>query len=160
MRYDEYYSNIVKYLLDNTLICDTIGKRHAPSRAKFPRSFKLVTLDGDTIASSGAMTGGSRRRESGNLLAGERHIKECEENIARKKAAMEKLKKALEACDVELEQAQAAYEAFRVKVQEQTASFAALSQRAAPWRGCLPMPGTILPSIRRCLKNSPARRTI
>ena len=136
VRYDEYYSNIVKYLLDNTLICDTIASATRIAR-KFPRSFKLVTLDGDTIASSGAMTGGSRRRESGNLLAGERHIKECEENIARKKAAMEKLKKALEACDVELEQAQAAYEAFRVKVQEQTASFAALSQRAATLEGLL-----------------------
>ncbi len=136
VQYDPYYSNIVRYLLDNTLICDTIGNATRIAR-KYPRSFKLVTLDGDTIASSGAMTGGSRRRESGNLLAGERHIKECEEGIARKKAAMEKLKKALADCDAEVEEAQAAYEKFRLKVQEQAASFAALSQRAATLEGLL-----------------------
>ena len=136
VKYDAYYSNIVRYLLDNTLICDTIGNATRIAR-KFPRAFKIVTLDGDTIASSGAMTGGSRRRESGNLLAGERHIKECEENIERKKSAMEKLKKALEQCDVELEAAQAAYEQFRQKVQEEAASFAALSQRAVTLEGLL-----------------------
>ena len=130
VHFDGYYTNIVKYLLDNTLICDTIANATRIAR-KYPRSFKLVTLDGDTIASSGAMTGGSRRRESGNLLAGERHIKECEEGIARKQAALEKLKKALADCDAELEEAQAAYEAFRQKVQEQAAVFAALAQRAA-----------------------------
>ncbi len=134
VKYDPYYSNIVKYLLDNTLICDTIGNATRIAK-KYPRAFKLVTLDGDTIASSGAMTGGSRRRESGNLLAGERHIKECEEGIARKKNTLEKLKAALADCETELENAEAAYEKFRVKVQEETAAFAALSQREATLEG-------------------------
>ncbi len=136
VHYDTAYSNIVGYLLDNTLICDTIGNATRIAR-KFPRAFKIVTLDGDTIASSGAMTGGSRRKESGNLLAGERHIKECEEGIARKKATLEKLKKALADCEDELQAAQAAYEEFRKKVQEETASFAALSQRAVTLEGLL-----------------------
>ena len=136
VQYDPYYSNIVRYLLDNTLICDTIGNATRIAR-KYPRSFKLVTLDGDTIASSGAMTGGSRRRESGNLLAGERHIKECEEGIARKKATMEKLKKALADSEADLEEAHAAYEKFRADVQEQAAAFAALSQRAVTLEGLL-----------------------
>ncbi len=134
VKYDPYYSNIVKYLLDNTLICDTIGNATRIAK-KFPRAFKLVTLDGDTIASSGAMTGGSRRRESGNLLAGERHIKECEEGIARKKATLEKLKGALEECEKALAEAEAAYEKFRIRVQEETAAFAALSQRETTLEG-------------------------
>ncbi len=128
VQYDPYYANIVKYLLDNTLICDTIGNATRIAK-KYPRAFKLVTLDGDTIASSGAMTGGSRRRESGNLLAGERHIKECEEGIARKKATLTKLKAALEDCENELTAAEENFEKFRVRVQEETAAFAALSQR-------------------------------
>ena len=134
--YDRYYENIVGYLLDNTLICDTIANATRISR-KFPRAFKLVTLDGDTIASSGAMTGGSRRRESGNLLAGERRIKECEERIAAQKKRQEALKKELAACEERLSARQAAYEQFRLQVQEQTASFAALSQRAASLAGQL-----------------------
>lgn len=128
VKYDPYYENVIKNLLGNTLVCDTIASATAIAK-KFPRSFKIVTLDGDTIATSGAMTGGSRRKDGGNLLAGERHIKECEEEIARKKAVLEKLRAALENCDKEREEAQAQYEEFRVKVQEQTANFAALSQR-------------------------------
>ncbi len=134
--YDPYYSNIVRYLLDNTLICDTIGNATRIAR-KFPRSFKLVTLDGDTIASSGAMTGGSRRRESGNLLAGERHIKECEEGIARKKKAAEELEARIRENGGKLDAARAAYENFRQQVQETAASYAALSQRAATLEGLL-----------------------
>jgi chromosome segregation protein len=126
--YDGYYDNVIKNLLGNTLVCDTIASATQISK-KFPRAFKIVTLDGDTIATSGAMTGGSRRKESGNLLAGERHIKECEEGIARKQASLEKLKEALASCESELEEAQRAKEAFRVKVQEETANFAASAQR-------------------------------
>ena len=136
VQYDPYYANIVRYLLDNTLICDTIGNATRIAR-KYPRSFKLVTLDGDTIASSGAMTGGSRRRESGNLLAGERRIKECEEGIAAKKAALEKYRAQLEEANAQLAAERSAYEAFRQKVQEEAADFAALSQRAATLEGLL-----------------------
>ena len=136
VQYDPYYSNIVRYLLDNTLICDTIGNATRIAR-KFPRSFKLVTLDGDTIASSGAMTGGSRRRESGNLLAGERRIKECEEGIARKQESLKKLRAQLEEVNAQHGAQLAAYEAFRQKVQEEAANFAALSQRAAALEGLL-----------------------
>ena len=75
------------------------------------------------------MTGGSRKKDSGNLLAGERRIKECEEGIAKKRAAVEKIRAALEGCGKELELARAAYEKFRLEVQEQAASFAALSQQ-------------------------------
>ena len=134
--YDPYYENIVGYLLDNTLICDTIANATHISR-KFPRAFKIVTLDGDTIASSGAMTGGSRRRESGNLLAGERRIKECEEGIAARKKRMARLKQELEACEQALSEKQTACEQFRLKVQEEAASYAALSQRAATLEGLL-----------------------
>ncbi len=128
VKYNPYYANVIKNLLGNTLICDTIASATNIAR-KYPRAFRIVTLDGDNIATSGAMTGGSHRKESGNLLAGERNIKECEEGIARKKASLEKLKTALAACSKELEEARAAYEKFRVKVQEETANFAALSQK-------------------------------
>ena len=128
VKYDSYYENIIGNLLGNTLICDTIASATAISK-KYPRAFKIVTLDGDTIATSGAMTGGSRRKDSGNLLAGERHIKECEEGIARKTAAAEKLKAALEACEKELQEAREEEEKLRIRVQEEVAHFAAVSQK-------------------------------
>jgi len=126
--YDSYYDNVIKNLLGNTLICEDIVTATEIAK-KYPRAFKIVTLDGDTIATSGAMTGGSRKKDTGNLLAGERRIKECEEGIERRQATAEKLKAALEQCGQETEKARAAYEKFRVEVQEQAASFAALSQK-------------------------------
>ncbi len=128
VRYDAYYDNVIKNLLGNTLICDSIGNATSIAK-KYPRSFRIVTLDGDIIATSGAMTGGSKRRESGNLLAGERHIKECEEGIKRKEALAKKLAQAIEESERAREETEREYEQFRVKVQEETASFAALAQR-------------------------------
>ena len=128
VEYDSYYDNIIKNLLGNTLITDHIGSATEIAK-KYPRAFKIVTLDGDTIATSGAMTGGSRRKESGNLLAGERHIKECEEGIAHKEAAAEKLKVALAQCQSELASARTAQDQLRLRVQENAAAFAALSQK-------------------------------
>ncbi len=128
VRYDDYYDNIIRYLLGNTLICDTIANATRIAK-KYPRAFRIITLDGDTIATSGAMTGGSVKRDSGNLLASERQIKECEESIARKKGALVKLQAALRSCEEELEQARKDYEAFRQKVVEETANLAAIAQK-------------------------------
>ena len=136
VKYNSYYDNVIRNLLGNTLVCDTIANATNISR-KYQRAFRIVTLDGDTIATSGSMTGGSRRRDSGNLLANERQIKECEEGISRKTATLEKLKKALAGCVAELEEARAAYEAFRVKVQEETANFAALEQKELALAGLI-----------------------
>ena len=128
VRYNPYYANVIKHLLGNTLICDTIASATNISK-KYPRAFRIIALDGDVISTSGSMTGGSRRRDSSSLLAGERNIKECEDNIARKQAALVKLKQALASATGELEEARKAYETFRTKVQEETANFAALSQK-------------------------------
>ena len=128
VRYDGYYENVIGNLLGNTLVCDTIASATAIAK-KYPRAFKIVTLDGDTIATSGAMTGGSRRKESGNLLAGERHIKECEEGIARKQEELVSLQAERKEAEAALNEARARYEQFRLRVQEETAGFAALSQK-------------------------------
>ena len=136
VKFNSYYDNVIRNLLGNTLVCDTIANATNISR-KYQRAFRIVTLDGDTIATSGSMTGGSRRKDSGNLLANERQIKECEEGINRKKATLEKLKRALSGCVEELEEARAEYEAFRVKVQEETANFAVLGQKELSLAGLI-----------------------
>ncbi len=128
VKYDSYYDNVILNLLGNTLICDTIASATQISK-KYPRAFKIVTLDGDTIATSGAMTGGSLRRESGNLLAGERRIKECEEEIKKREGLLARYQRALAEEEKGLEEAKAEYEKFRTEVQEKAASFAALGQK-------------------------------
>ncbi len=85
VRFDKKYENVIHNLLGNTLIVDNI-QNATQIAARYPRAFKIVTLNGDVIAVSGSMTGGSRRENSGNLLANERRIKELEESLEVKKS--------------------------------------------------------------------------
>ena len=66
--YDKYYEPVIRYLLGNTLICDTLENATAIAR-KYRFAFKIVTLDGDVLSPQGSMTGGSRRQNTSNLLA-------------------------------------------------------------------------------------------
>ena len=88
VKYDKKYENVIHNLLGNTLVCEDIACATVIAR-RYPRSFKIVTLDGDIIATSGSMTGGSRRENSANLLANERKIKEIEDEITAKKNLLE-----------------------------------------------------------------------
>ena len=87
VRYDKKFENVIHNLLGNTLVCEDIASATVIAR-RYPRAFKIVTLDGDVIATSGSMTGGSRRENSANLLANERKIKEIEDEITAKKNAL------------------------------------------------------------------------
>ena len=87
--YDKKYDNIIRYLLGNTLICDNLQSANAIA-ARYPRAFKIVTLEGDVSATSGSITGGSRRENTANLLANERQIKEAEDELAAKRILLSK----------------------------------------------------------------------
>ena len=87
VKFNKKFENVIHHLLGNTLIVDNISNATQIAR-RYPRAFKIVTLDGDVIATSGSMTGGSKREIAGNLLANERRIKEIEEGIESKKSAL------------------------------------------------------------------------
>ncbi|MGN0807395.1 MAG: chromosome segregation protein SMC [Candidatus Coproplasma sp.] len=104
VNFDKKFSNAVGFVLGNTLIVDNIENATVIAR-RYPRAFKIVTLDGDVIASTGAMTGGSRRENSANLLANERKIKEIEDEIASVKATLARSEVKRTEAEAELEQA-------------------------------------------------------
>ena len=128
VQYDEYYYNVISNLLGNTLICDNIANATAIAK-KYGNLFKIVTLDGDIIATSGAMTGGSRRKDSASLLSNERKIQECKENIARKQKYIEKLRAAIANSERARQEAEAAVDALREKYQGANSEIAGLTQR-------------------------------
>ncbi len=128
VNYDDYYYNVVSNLLGNTLICDNIANATAIAK-KYGNLFKIVTLDGDTVSTSGAMTGGSRGRGSASLLSNERKIQECKENIARKQKLIEKLKAAIADSERAKREAEAAVDALREKYQGASSEIAGLMQR-------------------------------
>ena len=79
--YDSYYDNVIFNLIGNTLVADNIANATAIAK-KYPHAFRIVTLDGDVISTSGSMTGGSRREVGSNFLANERRIEETRAGIA------------------------------------------------------------------------------
>ena len=128
VRYDEYYYNIISYYLGNTLICDNIANATAISK-KYGNLFKIVTLDGDVIATSGAMTGGSQTRSSASFLSTERKIQECKDNIAKKQKYIEKLKTAIAESERAKAEAEEAVERLREKYQGANSEIVGLTQR-------------------------------
>ncbi len=128
VKYDDYYFNVVSNLLGNTLVCDNIASATAIAK-KYGNLFKIVTLDGDIVATSGSMTGGSRRSATGSLLSHERKIQECKENIAKKQKYVEKLKSAIENSEKEKRELEEELEALREKYQGANSEIAGLSQR-------------------------------
>lgn len=68
VEYDSYYEKAVYNLLGNILICDTITNAVVVAK-KYPNRFKIVTLDGDIIATNGMITGGESQKRFGVYFA-------------------------------------------------------------------------------------------
>lgn len=128
VRYDKKYENVIHNLLGNTLVCDSIQSATAIA-GKYPRAFKIVTLDGDVVATSGSMTGGSRRENSANLLANERKLKEIEDDIALKKSSLERTGEKKEGAERERAVVIAAREELRTRLQDAKLELAAAAEK-------------------------------
>ena len=128
VHYDQKYENVIHYILGNTLICKDIASATVIAR-RYPRAFKIVTLDGDVIASSGSMTGGSRRENSANLLANERKIKDIEDDIAAAKHTLQTSEVKRAEAEKELENARALRAELEEKLQSARLELAAAKEK-------------------------------
>ena len=128
VNYDRQFDNVIQYLLGNTLIVDNIHNATRISKL-YPRAFKIVTLDGDLIATSGSMTGGSKKDAAGNLLANERRIKELEESIQTKREFL--LRAEGKKAELEKNKADAAEELslLRAKLQDARTELATVTEK-------------------------------
>ena len=130
VKYDEYYYNVVSNLLGNTLVCDNIANATTIAK-KYGSSFKIVTLDGNQISTSGAMTGGSQDRGKSGFLSHERRIQECKDEIARKQKYIAKIEMTIRASEQAKADAEEELETLRAKYQGANAEIASLTQREA-----------------------------
>lgn len=89
--YEKRYENIVKMLLGRTAIAKNLDYAIKIARLS-DYSLKIVTLDGDVIATGGAITGGSRKNEVSNIIGYDNQITEAE---AKLKSVQTKLEKSL-----------------------------------------------------------------
>ena len=77
---DSRYSEIIDYLLCRVLIADNMDNAVRMSKSA-PGGFRIVTLDGEVINSSGAITGGRYSNKSANLLDRKKEISTLTETI-------------------------------------------------------------------------------
>ncbi|MBT9672843.1 chromosome segregation protein SMC [Secundilactobacillus kimchicus] len=86
------------YLLGNVLFIDTLD--HAVAIGKQLRQrYRMITLDGDIISATGAMTGGRSKRDSAGLLTQQQElstlktsIKQMDDQLTEKKRALDQLR--------------------------------------------------------------------
>lgn len=80
VEYDAKFYSIMNHLLGRILVFETLDAAVAYSRTN--RNFnRLVTLEGDIVRSSGAMTGGAEGQKTGGLLARKRELEELDEKL-------------------------------------------------------------------------------
>ncbi|MDP3058383.1 MAG: hypothetical protein Q8N36_02885, partial [bacterium] len=90
VKYDLSLARVMQQLLGNILIADTLDV--AIEIAKTSGStFRIVTLEGDVVAPSGSITGGSRTEKGSWLLSRRREVEETKAGILEMQAQLSSL---------------------------------------------------------------------
>lgn len=90
--FDKKYEQIILNLLGRTVVVDNM--QNAINIAKENQySFRIITVEGDVINPSGAITGGSVAKKTVNILGRSREIENLEKEIKKLKAKIQKLEK-------------------------------------------------------------------
>lgn len=80
VKYDAKYEGIFKYLLGRVAVVDNMDRAVALSKAA-GNGLRFVTLDGEIINASGAITGGKYKNATANLLARRSEIEKLKQDI-------------------------------------------------------------------------------
>jgi len=78
--YDDTYTNILENLLGKTIIVDTLDNAISMSKGNLG-NFRIVSLEGDIVNTSGTMSGGSTKVKQDGILSRGRIISELESEI-------------------------------------------------------------------------------
>ncbi|WP_315067407.1 chromosome segregation protein SMC [uncultured Clostridium sp.] len=99
--YDGEYHNIMNYVLGRTIIATNMDCALKLARiGKY--NHRIVTLEGEVINPGGALTGGSIKGKSSNVLGRKREIEELTKNISEKKKQYEELTQMVQAIKEEI----------------------------------------------------------
>ena len=103
------YENIVDYLLGKCVVCRDLDS--ALKMSKVSRALRFVTLEGEHINPAGAITGGSFKNNTANILSRKAEKEELEKKIEKTQSELKKAQQtqeesrsALDACKASLQQ--------------------------------------------------------
>ena len=91
---EEKYAGLSRYLLGRILVVDNIDNAIAIAR-KYHHSFRMVTLEGESLNQGGSMSGGAFKNNS-NLLGRRREIEDLESSISLLKKDIAALQKEID----------------------------------------------------------------
>ena len=128
--FDRKYEQIILNLLGRTVVVDNM--QNAINIAKENNySFRIITVEGDIINPSGAITGGSVAKKTVNILGRSREIESLEKEIKKIKSKIDKLEKEKEeyinSSEVIIEQVQG----LEKQLQETDITYATGKQRVS-----------------------------
>ena len=128
--FDRKYEQIILNLLGRTVVVDNM--QNAINIAKENNySFRIITVEGDIINPSGAITGGSVAKKTVNILGRSREIESLEKEIKKIKSKIENLEKEKEeyinSSEVIIEQVQG----LEKQLQETDITYATGKQRVS-----------------------------
>lgn len=92
IKFDKKYEQIILNLLGRTLIVDNMDTAIKVAKQN-DYSFRIVTVEGDLINPSGAITGGSVAKKTVNILGRGKEIEKLQKEIKDLKEKVEKLEK-------------------------------------------------------------------
>ena len=92
VKYNKRYESIVYNLLGRTVLVEDMDAAISLAKAN-KYAFRIVTLKGDVINPSGAMTGGSVAQKTVNILGRAREIEELDKDLKKLQAKIEKVTK-------------------------------------------------------------------
>ena len=97
---DDRYRDIFSYVLGSTVVFETLAQAR-----RYLKQYRIVTLDGELLETSGAMTGGSLKRTASSLSFGRIDLGESPETQALRQR-LQDLEQVLERCEERILQLQ------------------------------------------------------
>lgn len=95
IEFDNKYTKVIDYALGRTLICSNMDSAFKIAKMTGYKH-KIVTLEGEVLNAGGALTGGSIKGKTSNILSRKREIEEIENRIVIGKEKLKEISKEIE----------------------------------------------------------------
>ena len=128
VKFDKKYDQIILNLLGRTVIVDNMETAIKVAKQN-GYTFRIITLEGDLINPSGAITGGFVAKKSVNILGRSREIEELEKEVKNIEEKITYLKKEKQEYEKSIEDTLEMSEHFEKELQEMDISYATEKQK-------------------------------
>ncbi len=134
--YDRKFAKVIDNLLARTVIVEDMDSAVRVAR-KYDYGFRIVTLDGESLATSGSISGGSKKQASTNLLSRENEINLHKEKLQEAKNALSKAYSQAEDVKRESNDVQLELTEHNERLRETDVRLATENEKYAKFKGAL-----------------------